>query len=112
MTAIEEALFIDGSAHCISAFSWSPEALALTLHPWFREDVVVQAHFAQPCLVSFDDSHAGEERGLPWDIIAFDSKPLPGGGGWRFCVHTDCNEYVFDATCPQITRFVISQRQG
>ena len=102
MTAIEQALFRDGSAHCVSFFELSSDALVLTLHPWERADVATQARFDRPHIVSTDDSHADENRELPWDIIGFDSQQLPDGG-WRFCIHTDSIEYVFDSAWPQIT---------
>jgi hypothetical protein len=103
MTLIEQALFLDGSAHCVRSFELSPEALVLTLYPWQRVDSSTQARFDRPRLVSTDDSYADDERELPWDIIGFDSKQLPEGG-WRFCLHTDCIEYVFDSPWPEITK--------
>ena len=102
MTAIEQALFRDGSAHCVSSFQLSSEALLLTLHPCGRADIAVQARFDRPRIVSTDDSHADDDRELSWDIIGFDSQQLPGGG-WRFCLHTGSIEYVFDSAWPQIT---------
>ena len=102
MTPIEQALFRDGSAHCVSSFELSSDALVLTLHPWEWADVVTQARFDRPRVVSMDDSHADDDRELPWDIIGFDSELLPDGH-WRFCLHTDSIEYVFDSPWPQIT---------
>ncbi len=102
MTPIEQALFRDGSAHCVSSFELSPDALVLTLHPWERADVAARARFERPRIVSKDDSHADDDRELPWDIIGFDSAQLPDGG-WRFCLHTDSIEYIFDSAWPQIT---------
>jgi hypothetical protein len=102
VTAIEQALFRDGSAHCVSSIRLSSEELLLTLHPWERAAVVVQASFHRPRIVSTDDTHAGDDIELPWDIIGFDSEQLPDGG-WRFCLHTDAIEYVFDSSWPQIT---------
>jgi hypothetical protein len=52
MTAIEQALLRDGSAHCVSSFQLSPEALLLTLHPWERAGVATQARFDRPRIVS------------------------------------------------------------
>lgn len=103
MTRIEKALFHDACAHCICSFDLTPEALILTLHPWERPEAATHARFEQPQIVSIDDSYADGDRELPWDIIGFDSERLPGGG-WRFCLHTDCVEYVFDARWPEITR--------
>jgi len=102
MTEIEQALFRDGSPHWVSSFKWSSEALFLTLHPWDRADATTHARFDRPRVVSTDDSYAGENRELPWEIIGFDSEQLPDGG-WRFCLHTDAMEYVFDSAWPQIT---------
>ena len=102
MTRIEEALFLNRSAHCVSAFELSPEALALTLHPWERRDTSVHAVFDLPTIVSRDD-YADDGYDLPWDIIGFDSEPL-SRGLWRFCLHTDCIEYVFDSPWPRTTR--------
>jgi hypothetical protein len=95
VTAIEQALFRGGSAHCVSSFELSSDALVLTLHPWERADLTTRARFEKPHIVSTDISH-GEARELPWDIIGFDSEQLPDGG-WRFCLHTDSIEYVFDS---------------
>ncbi len=102
MTTIEQALFRDGSAHWVSAFQLSSEALLLTLHPWDRAELATQARFERPRIISAEDSHADDNRELPWDIIGFDSEPLPDGS-WRFCLHTDSIEYVFDSPWPQIT---------
>ena len=104
MSSIEQALFLDGSAHCVSAFDLSPDALLLTLQRWQLPEISVQARFARPQLVSTDDSHSADGPLLPWDIIGFDLEPQPDGG-WRFCLHTDCVEYVFDAPWPQIFKF-------
>ena len=95
MTPIELALFRDKSAHGVSAFDLSRDALALTLHPKEHRGVSVEARFRKPQLVSVDDSYA-ERRELPWDFIGFDSTQLPDDN-WRFCLHTDCIEYVFDS---------------
>jgi hypothetical protein len=103
MTAIEQALFRDGSAHCVSSFELSPDALVLTLHPWERAGLATQARFERPHIVSTDDSHAAADVELPWDIIGFDSERLPDGG-WRFCLHTDSIEYVFDSSWPEVTK--------
>ena len=102
MTTIEQVLFCDGSAHCVSAFQLSSEALLLTLHPWQRSDLAIQARFERPRFISVDDSHADDGRELPWDIIGFDSEKL-ADGGWRFCLHTDSIEYVFDSPWPEIS---------
>ena len=102
MTAIEQALFRDGSAHYVTSFALSAEVLLLTLHPWERTDLATHALFDRPWVVSTDDSYAGEDCELPWSIIGFDSEQLPSGG-WRFCLHTDAIEYVFDSAWPQIT---------
>ena len=103
MTAIEQALFRNGSAHCVRSFELSSEALVLTLHPWEQAEVATQARFDRPRIVSTDDSHADDDRELPWDIIGFESEPLPDGA-WRFCLHTDAIEYVFESSWPQITK--------
>ena len=104
MTQIEQALFRDGSAHCISSFELSSDALVLRLHPWERAEAAMQARFESPSMVSTDDSHADDDRELPWHIIGFDSEHLPDGG-WRFCLHTHSLEYVFDSPWPVITKF-------
>jgi hypothetical protein len=103
MTPIEQALFLDNSAHWVSAFDLSPEVLVLTLHPSQRPEVSAQARFNRPRILSADDSYAGEERNLPWDIIGFDSEQL-SDGRWQFCLHTDCIEYIFESPWPEITR--------
>jgi hypothetical protein len=108
MTAIEQALFRDGSAHCVSFFELSSDALVLRLHPWERADVATQARFDRPRIVSTDNSHAADDPELPWDIIGFDSELLPDGG-WRFCLHTDSIEYVFDSSWPQISSAAYQQ---
>jgi hypothetical protein len=107
MTPIEQALFFDGSAHCVSFFASSSEALVLTVHPWERADVATQARFDRPRDVSTDNSYADGDHDLPWDIIGFDSEQLPDGG-WRFCLHTDAIEYVFDSFWPQIFKAAAS----
>jgi hypothetical protein len=109
MTAIEQALFSDNSAHCVSHFDLSPRVLILTLHPWEHKEDAVRAQFQRPHVLSTDDSHAEEVCNLPWDIIGFDSEQL-SNGSWRFCLHTDCIEYVFDSSWPQITK--VSYRGG
>jgi hypothetical protein len=72
MTPIEQALFLDGSAHCIASFALSGNAIMLTLHPWERPNDLCHARFSNPRIVSVDDSYADEGRELPWDIIGFD----------------------------------------
>ena len=84
MTAIEQALFRDGSAHCVSSFELSSDALMLTLHPWERADVFIQARFDRPRIVSTDDSHAGWPE-LPWDISALIQSSYPMGAGSSAC---------------------------
>jgi hypothetical protein len=103
MTPIEQALFLDSGAHWVSAFDLSPKALVLTLYPSQRPEISVQARFGRLRVVSTDDSYSNDERELPWDIIGFDSEQLPDGD-WRFCLHTNCNEYVFDSLWPEITK--------
>ena len=54
-------------------------------------------------MVSVDDSYSEpDEMEKPWDIIGFDCDQLRNER-WRFCLHTDCIEYVFDSTWPEIT---------
>lgn len=103
MTAIEEALFVNGSAHWVSSFDLTLEALVLTLHPCNCPDMVTQARFEKPCIISTDDTYADDDSNLPWDIIGFDSKPL-ADGLWDFCLHTDAIEYVFESAWPQISK--------
>src|SRR5262245_44609688 len=102
MTPIEHALFLDGSTHCVSSFHLSTEELVLTLHPWGRSDGFTRVRFKSPQIISTDDRYADGQE-LPWDIIGFDSDRLPSGD-WRFCLHTDCIEYVFDSPWPEVTR--------
>lgn len=103
MTQIEQALFLDETAHCVRSFQISEEAIALTLHPWECADLLVLARFERPRIVSKDDHHADPDCELPWDIIGFDSEQLPGGE-WRFCLCTDCIEYVFESRWPEIAK--------
>lgn len=103
MTRIEKALFLDGSAHRVSSFQLSPEALVLTLHSWKHPEIFALARFERPRLVSADDRHSNGQRELPWDVIGFDSEQLPSGD-WRFCLHTDCIEYVYDSPWPAVTK--------
>jgi hypothetical protein len=111
MTRIEQALFLDNSAHCIGSFELSSEALVLTLHPWERTEISTLARFERPRIVSTDDRHADGEHELPWDIIGFDSEQSPSGD-WRFCLHTDCIEYVFDSPWPEITKIAEPARRA
>lgn len=106
MTPIEQALFRDGSAHCVSSFDLSQNALVLVIHPWLQANVATQARFEKPHIVSIDASYADENSELPWDIIGFDSAQL-SGEYWRFCLHTDSVEYAFESTWPQITKFIV-----
>ncbi len=104
MTVIEGALFHDLSAHWVVSFALSAEELRLTLHPCLREDVLTEAVFPNPQNVSQDDSYSdGNDRDFPWDIIGFDSEPL-ADGRWRFCLHTDAVEYVFESEWPEIVK--------
>lgn len=106
MTLIEQALFHDGSAHWVSAFELSAVELKLTLHPCLREHALTRAVFLNPRNVSKDDAHSNEdERELPWDIIGFDADQL-ADGTWRFCLHTDAVEYVFDSAWPVVSKTV------
>ncbi len=102
MTSIEQALFRDGSAHWVSSFALSSDALVLTLYPGERPVVATRARFDRPRMVSTDHSYADDNCELPWGIIGFDAEQLPEGG-WRFCLHTDSIEYVFDSPWPEIT---------
>ncbi len=101
MSRIEQALFRDSSAHWVSAFELLSDALVLTLHPGERAAAATHARFERPRIISADASHADDDGGLPWDIIGFDCEELPDGR-WRFCLHTDRIEYVFESPWPEI----------
>jgi hypothetical protein len=103
LTKIEKVLFHDESAHWVSSFANSPEVLELVLHPANRPQAISKARFRNPHIVSVDDSYRDDVRELPWDVIGFDSDQLPDGL-WRFCLHTDQIEYVFDSAWPDISR--------
>jgi hypothetical protein len=107
MTLIEQALYLDGRAHWISAFDWSTSALLISLHPFERPAVLVKALFDKPRLISRDDSY-GDTLQLPWDIIGFESKPLLKQV-WQFCLHSDCVEYIFESAWPAISRVNMSE---
>jgi hypothetical protein len=103
MTLIEKALFQVGSAHWVRAIDWPNDDLTLDVHPCQRPEFIIQARFERVRLISMDNSYADEERWLPWDIIGFDSEPL-SDGVWRFCLHTNSVEYVFESRWPQIIK--------
>jgi hypothetical protein len=103
MTTIEQALFRNGSAHCVAVFELAGEAIAVVLHPWEQPELQTRARFEGVKVLSVDDSHADAGAGLPWDIIGFDSEALVGNR-WRFCLHTDAIEYCFEAGWPAVER--------
>ncbi len=103
MTPIEQALFRNGTAHCVADFKLADDVIAIVLHPCERPEVQTHARFEGVKVLSVDDSYADADAGLPWDIIGFDSEPL-AGNKWRYCLHTDAIEYCFEAGWPAVER--------
>ena len=94
---------MDDSAHWVTALEVSPSSVAVTLCSSRHPERSRRAIFASTEMVSVDDSYSEpDEMEKPWDIIGFDCDQLRNER-WRFCLHTDCIEYVFDSTWPEIT---------
>lgn len=111
MSEIEKALFVDGTVHYITSFALLAEEIMLTVCPGRgirdadTQVALTRGRFLQvnPNRVFCEVFDAKDGIGLPWDIIGFDSDPLDDGY-WRFCLHTDCVEYLFESKWPEITR--------
>jgi hypothetical protein len=74
MTAIEETLYRDNTAHWVSGFEIAGNTIVITLHPSTRADLRTRATFSDATILSVDDSYADDAgRAFPWDIIGFDS---------------------------------------
>ncbi len=104
MTTIEQALFRNSTAHCISAIDIANDVIAITLHPWERPELTSRARFEGVKILSVDNSYADTDAmELPWDIIGFDSDKL-SDDMWRYCLHTDAVEYCFESKWPAISK--------
>ena len=103
MTAIEKALFQNDRLHWVGSIDWPSDTLVITIYPFQNPYLVTEALFERVRLISMDNSYADEERWLPWDIVGFDSE-LVSDEVWRFCLHTNCVEYVFESYWPQISK--------
>ena len=104
MTAIEQALYSNGTAHWVVAFELRDNTVTVTSHPCDRPELLTLLTFDQAMMLSIDDSYADDgDQSFPWDIIGFDSEPV-SSERWRYCLHTDKIEYCFEAEWPAVRR--------
>ncbi|AMV16341.1 hypothetical protein [Planctomyces sp. SH-PL14] len=100
-TEIESFLFGAGKEHALVEICFSEKRLALAVAPWERINDRVNVSFSQAritCVDTYADNT--DDLNLPWDIIAFDCRPL-SHEAWEFVLHCDAIEWVFEAHWPE-----------
>ena len=101
-TAIENFLYGQGGTHGVVEVSLSANRLILTVAPWVDLSSVKVAEFLESKITSVEVYAVdADELNLPWDIIGFDSDPIPGYR-WRFVLHCGGIEYVFESRWPRL----------
>ncbi len=99
-TGIESFLFGQGGTHGVTEIRLSATRLALTVAPWEGSSSPTSVEFAGAKILSVDVYADGpDDLNLPWDIIGFESYPLPHDR-WRFVLHCAGIEYVFESRWP------------
>jgi hypothetical protein len=101
-TEIENFLYGKGGTHAVVEVTLSAERLILTVAPWAEPSSVKVAEFLEPRVVSVTvNTDDPDDLNLPWDIIGFDSHPLPDSR-WGFVLYCGGVEYVFESRWPQL----------
>lgn len=103
-SAIETALYGNRGTHGVVEFALALESVRLRLAPWAEPSAWVLAAFSNAKLVSLETyTDTGDELGLPWDVLGFDSYEQ-GEGRWRFVLHCDEVEWCFESDWPSIEK--------
>ncbi|WP_394781611.1 hypothetical protein [Undibacterium sp.] len=103
MTAIEQAIYIDSSAHWVCSISLQISSISMSVHPCERPSDIVAVGFKNVKNLKISTSHSDGNFEMPWDIIGFDSITLCNDR-WSFVMHCDKAEFTFEAAWPSINR--------
>jgi hypothetical protein len=101
-TAIEQYLFKWDEPSAVVAVALVEKQILISIAPWEQLSLAVSAQFEEAMITSLEVyADSPDDLNLPWDIIGFDSYPLPDER-WRFVLHCIGIEYVFEARWPRL----------
>ncbi len=82
-TAIENFLYGASGTHGVVEMVLSANRFVVSLAPWTTLAAVKVAEFMEPKITSINVyADNPDDLNLPWDIIGFDSYPLPVAQWW------------------------------
>ena len=101
-TPIEMFLYGSGGVHAIVEVVLADGRLVVSVAPWESLADVKVAEFTEVKITSIEvNGDSPDDLNLPWDIIGFDSYRL-SESHWKFGLHCDGIEFVFQARWPQL----------
>ena len=104
-SAIEQHLYGSRGTHALLSITLAERCVVVVIAPWSHPTEVTESIFGDAEIrhVWADNAPSAEEVTLPWDIIGFDSKELPGGR-WEFLINCSSVEFCWRSAWPCRTK--------